>query len=200
MDSQSIQTMKQLINAGARREFIAQGLTLHGISPLLVRYFQGPIITIYPNMLSELPTWVRPVIYTERLLMIVTETHTKIGALATEADALTYLLSILSVGDLNPSWATPYSQLAESVLRRHNIHSSSTRHEANEQDVETCESLYQLRHDLRTTILRFSQMQGMTQALPPLLPPDTPTFQQLADSSLPISDLSDTATCGRAYD
>lgn len=191
--STAIQTMARILETGQGAvEFIARSLAMYNVPLALLRYLQGPIVTIQRGMLPQLPAWVQPVIYTERFDLILAESSTgMIGDLAADADTLTYLLSAARIGQLSPEWATPYGRLAGVVLRRHNIRAEwFAEPERYHDDCGFCQGggnepdqLHQLRIDLRQAIVRFARMQEITRPparSPQLIPAgDTLTFQQL---------------------
>lgn len=205
--STAIQTMARMLEAGqGTAEFVARSLATYNVPLALLRYLQGPIVTIQRGMLPQLPVWVQSVIYTERFDLILAESSTgMVGELAADADTLIYLLSTAQIGQLSPEWATPYGRLADAVLRRHNIRverfkepdiyaddGDLSRDGGNEPD-----QLRRLRIDLREAIIRFARMQEITRppaCSPQLIPAsNTLTFQQLVaqDSfTLPLAEVT----------
>ncbi len=188
----SLQDMYDLIGNGADARFLARGLAAYNVPLALIWYFQGPIVTIEADLLHLLPNWMPQVIYTERLDLVLEEASLdRLGYLSTDADALAYLLSAALTERLLPKWTSSYGWLAEEILYNHNIQADcslllnrndrpTTPHDCDNEP----ELLYQLRIDLRESIIRFARVQEITKrpftCLPaPPLPDGIPTFQQL---------------------
>lgn len=199
--STAIQTMARMLKSGqGKAEFVAKSLATYNVPLALLRYLQGPIVTIQRGMLPQLPAWVQPVIYTERFDLILTEISTgMIGDLATDADTLIYLVSAVRIGQLSPEWGTSYGRLADAVLHRHNIRVEQFK----EPDVyaddggNEPDQLRRLRIDLREAIVRFARMQEITRppaCSPQLIPAgNTLTFQQVIaqdDFTLPLAEVT----------
>ncbi len=175
-----IQTMRDLLETRMSPSFVANALATYEVPLALLWYLRGPIVTVRPKMLHLLPAWIPRVVYTQRFDVLIEEhTSQEIGALATDADVLVYLLSTISHEPLSAKWAAPYGQLAERVMHECGLQQQTQPPPPVEPEPD---HLHQLRLDLRQTIIKAAREQEITKPLLPsqLAPPSAgPTFQQM---------------------
>ncbi len=199
VDDATLQTMITLLKDGMAPTFVARVLKTHGLDWGLFRFFSGPVIIYEPAKARLLPAWLIRTLYVERLELVIAEDRAaEIGRLATIAGVLAYLHSVALADALTNAWAPIYGHVAFETTSRHSILDSGEAmgslfdllltyqpHQLTEYEQQ---QLLTLRRDIRRDAVKFARTSELVRPRAdrsPPLPPNTPSFQQVAGRQWP---------------
>jgi len=120
VSSATAQVMRMLLENGIPPQLIAGLLETAGFRRAHVCYLRGPVILPTGAWTDNLPDWLTPAIYSDRLAVILSEYSAGIvGYLATPADVLAYLYPRTLDAPLPDDWQRLYRWAGQAVLPRH---------------------------------------------------------------------------------
>lgn len=181
LTDQTVQRMVDLLQDGISVEFIVQGLKFYQVRPALTHYLKGPLVCCQSGLMG-VPEWLTTAVQVERLTAIIAEHRAgEVGQFAAYADVLAYLYPATSTQLLPNRWTAIYDYVADTTLARHEL-------TADEAVLQTgCLTpgeearLYDLRQELRCTIVRLARLREIAWPGRPLsVSSDQASFWQLA--------------------
>ena len=181
LDNQMVQRMVDLLQDGISVEFIVQGLKFHHVRPALTHYLKGPLVCDQSG-LTSVPEWLSTVVWVERLTTIITEHRAgEVGQFATYADVLAYLYPAVGAQLLPDRWGAIYRHVLNTTLARHDLPADETTPQTGYLTPGEEARLYDLRQELRHTIVRLARLREIAWPGRPLsVSLGQPSFRQLA--------------------
>jgi len=178
----AVQRMVDLLRDGISVEFIVQGLKFYQVRPALTHYLKGPLVCGHSGLMAT-PAWLSTVVVrVDRLTAIIAEHRAgEVGQFAAYADVLAYLYPAARDQYLPKRWAAIYDHVADTTLARHELPADEMIHQAASLTAGQEARLFDLRQDLRHTIVRLARVREIAWSGRPLsVLSDQASFRQLA--------------------
>ena len=181
LTDQTVQRMVDLLQDGISVAFIVQGLKFHHVRPALTHYLKGPLVCCQSGLV-DVPEWVSTVVWVERLTAIIAEHRAgEVGQLAAYADVLAYLYPAAGGQFLPDRWDAIYRYILHTTLVRHELPADETTSQAACLTPGQEARLFDLRQELRHSIVRLARLREIAWPGRPLSgSSDQPSFRQLA--------------------
>lgn len=163
ISDQTKQMMLAMLDLGLDKRAIGALLDIAGYRKAHLDYVLGPIITHRTPWSADLPAWLYPAIYKDRLELIFAEHDAgNVGELATLSEVLAVLMPATAEAPLSHEWVNVHTWVAQRVYDKHRAPVSGvTFAEAMDGDVvaelsdfERKEHLHRLQYDIRRKVVQ----------------------------------------------
>ena len=184
LTDQTVQRMVDLLRDGISVEFIVQGLKFYQVRPALTHYLKGPLVCGHSGLLAT-PEWLSTVVVrVDRLTAIIAEHRAgEVGQFAAYADVLAYLYPAARDQYLPKRWTAIYDHVADTTLARHELPAEEAAPQTGCLTPGEEARLYDLRQELRRTIVRLARLREIAWPGRPLsVSSDQVSFRQLAQN------------------